>query len=132
VVDGAWKNRLFVAVFVLIAAAQILIIVFGGEYFNVTRLSVMDWAISLLFGFTVIPAGMLVRCIPDEAITRLLSLVGDVNPDALPWTRQDIESQARSMDWEWPTRGSGRGSEIPERTRPDPATERTWLLSPPS
>lgn len=90
----------------------------------------MDWATCLFLGFMTIPVGMLARCIPDDAITTLLSLVSDVNLDALPWAQQDIESQTRSIDWDWPTRVSNRGSGMPGHTRLDTASERTWLLAP--
>lgn len=49
---------------------QVVIVYIGGETFSVTRLTGVQWAISIVLGFLCIPFGFLVGLIPDEVLAR--------------------------------------------------------------
>lgn len=50
---------------------QVLLISFGGEWLQVTRLNVVGWTISLCVGFMTIPLGLAIRYVPDETFLPL-------------------------------------------------------------
>lgn len=66
--EGLHKNHLFLLMMLIMTAGQVIIIFFAEEVFGVTRLNGAQWGISLVLGFLSIPAGVLIRLIPDEWI----------------------------------------------------------------
>jgi Ca2+-transporting ATPase len=62
----------FLAILLATAAAQVLVSVFGGEAFALSRLGTREWAISIIAGATMIPVGIISRIIPDKFITSLI------------------------------------------------------------
>jgi P-type Ca2+ transporter type 2C len=70
--EGLHKNHLFMLMMAIMTAGQVLIIFFTEEVFGVTRLNGMQWGISLVLGFLSIPAGVLIRLVPDEWIRVLV------------------------------------------------------------
>jgi P-type Ca2+ transporter type 2C len=49
---------------------QVLLIFIGGETLSVTRLTGVQWAISVVLGVLCIPFGFLVGLIPDELVSK--------------------------------------------------------------
>jgi Ca2+-transporting ATPase len=72
------KNRFFIFIFFLCVGLQCIIVNFGGAAFQVTQVDGIAWAISVCVGLLALPVGVIVRLIPDEA----LSFVFMFNPAA--------------------------------------------------
>ncbi|KAK6455784.1 Ca2+-transporting P-type ATPase [Scheffersomyces xylosifermentans] len=73
-----FRNWYFIAIATIIGAMQILIMFVGGASFSIARQTPGMWATAMLCGFISIPAGIIIRIIPNtwvEAIfpTRLFN-----------------------------------------------------------
>lgn len=51
---------------------QVMIILVGGEAFNIKGLTGEQWGYSIFFGFLSIPIGAIIRLIPDELIRKVI------------------------------------------------------------
>lgn len=69
---GIHKNAYFIVIFLFIAAAQVVIVFFGGDAFKTTPLNLGQWAICILLGFFSLPLGMVIRLIPDSTFAACL------------------------------------------------------------
>jgi len=69
--EGVTRNYFFMGINVIMIGAQVMIVYVGGAAFNVKRLDGKQWGISLVLGVLSIPAGALIRCIPDPFLIRL-------------------------------------------------------------
>lgn len=65
-----FRNWYFIAIIVLISAMQVLIMFVGGAAFSIDRLSGRFWATSIVCGFLSIPAGLVIRIIPNHWVVR--------------------------------------------------------------
>lgn len=65
-------NFLFIAIFVIVAGIQVIIVFFGGAAFSVKRIDGKGWAISIVFGVISIPLGALIRCVPNSFLRKVL------------------------------------------------------------
>lgn len=69
VFEGIHRNWFFIAIFLIMVGAQVLIIFVGGVPFNVISdphtLRADQWAISIVLGFMSLPIGVILRLIPD-------------------------------------------------------------------
>ncbi|CAG8504145.1 11068_t:CDS:2 [Paraglomus occultum] len=72
VFKGILKNRFFIGIFAIMVSGQFLIIEFGFEAFQVTRLNVVQWAISVILGALSLPFGLIIRLVPNKFITRFI------------------------------------------------------------
>lgn len=63
--EGLWHNWLFIAISLIMISGQVLIVFIGGRAFSVTRLNLVQWAISIVLGVLSIPFGVIIRLIPD-------------------------------------------------------------------
>lgn len=70
ILEGLFRNYLFITITTIMIGVQVLIIFVGGETFSVTRLTGTQWAISVVLGFLCIPFGMIMRLIPDGFLDR--------------------------------------------------------------
>jgi P-type Ca2+ transporter type 2C len=70
VLEGLFRNYLFIAITTIMIGVQVLIIFIGGETFSVTRLTAAQWAISVVLGVLCIPFGFVMRLISDEFLDR--------------------------------------------------------------
>lgn len=70
ILEGLHRNWLFITITTIMIGVQVLIIFIGGETFSVTRLTGVQWAISVVLGVLCIPFGFLMRLIPDEFLDR--------------------------------------------------------------
>ena len=70
ILEGVHRNWLFITITTIMIGAQVLIIFIGGETFVVTRLTGVQWAISVVLGVLCIPFGSLMRLIPDERLEK--------------------------------------------------------------
>jgi hypothetical protein len=77
---------------------QILIIFIGGRAFSVTRLTLAQWAYSVVLGVLSIPFGFIIRLIPDRLLNRGIWM--------FKWASCGL---ARRSDNEW----LGSGSQFP-------------------
>ena len=64
--EGIFRNRLFIAVSLIMVGGQILIAFIGGKAFSVTRLNKAQWAYSIVLGALSILIGAIIRVIPDK------------------------------------------------------------------
>lgn len=64
--EGVFKNPFLIGVNVVIVLGQILIVTYGGAAMQVSPLSALEWATSLLLGVLCMPVAVLVRLIPDQ------------------------------------------------------------------
>jgi Ca2+-transporting ATPase len=69
---GIHRNAYFIVIFLFIAAAQVVIVFFGGSAFKTTPLNLGQWGICILLGFMSLPLGMIIRLIPDSAFAACL------------------------------------------------------------
>ncbi|KAI8878784.1 PMCA-type calcium-translocating P-type ATPase [Backusella circina FSU 941] len=72
------SNQFFIFIFFLCVALQAIIVNFGGAAFQVTKIDGVAWAISIGIGLLALPIGVIIRLIPDNA----LSFVFFFNPEA--------------------------------------------------
>jgi P-type Ca2+ transporter type 2C len=70
ILEGVFRNYLFIAITTIMIGVQVLIIFIGGETFSVTRLTAAQWAISVVLGVLCIPFGFVMRLISDEFLDR--------------------------------------------------------------
>jgi P-type Ca2+ transporter type 2C len=68
VLSGIPQNSFFIVIMVVMVSCQTLIIFFGGAAFSVQRLNGQQWLLSIALGFLSIPAGALIRVIPNNFI----------------------------------------------------------------
>ncbi|KAL4780842.1 hypothetical protein BJX76DRAFT_364079 [Aspergillus varians] len=74
IMEGILKNRWFIGIQLIIVGGQIIIIFLGGEAFSVQPLNqVSQWAVSVLLGALALPVAVLIRLIPDTAISQLIA-----------------------------------------------------------
>lgn len=66
VLEGVWKNWLFMCIYAIMISGQILIIFVGGDAFVVQPLTASQWAISLIIGLVSLPFGVIIRTFPDS------------------------------------------------------------------
>ncbi|KAI9262706.1 PMCA-type calcium-translocating P-type ATPase [Sporodiniella umbellata] len=59
-------NKFFIAIFILCAVGQVLIVQFGGSAFQVVALDGPHWAIAIVVGLLSLPIGVIIRMIPDN------------------------------------------------------------------
>lgn len=100
--EGILKNTWFIAIQVIIVGGQIVIVFLGGQVFSVRRLDQpSQWAVSLLFGALTVPVGMMIRLIPDKAISKLISYVwpGAKGPEP------GIPGESRQYGWDFALEG---------------------------
>ncbi|TWU74252.1 hypothetical protein ED733_004458 [Metarhizium rileyi] len=74
VFEGLHKNPYFMAVNLIIIAGQVLIVTVGGSALSTTPLSAKEWLLSVLLGAMCMPVAVLLRLVPDEAVTRAFAL----------------------------------------------------------
>jgi len=78
---GIHRNAYFICIFFFIAAAQVLIVFFGGSAFKTERLNLGQWGICILLGFFSLPLGMVLRLIPDSACAACLPKPPEAAPE---------------------------------------------------
>src|SRR5579859_220074 len=82
VFSGIQRNPYFIVILVIMVACQTLIIFVGGPAFSVTPLNSQQWLICMGLGILALPAGAIVRLIPNSFLRILI-------PDCL--LRQSIQ-----------------------------------------
>ncbi|KAL4947791.1 hypothetical protein BDW69DRAFT_189856 [Aspergillus filifer] len=70
--EGVFRNWWFVGIQFIIVGGQVLIIFVGGHAFSVTRLDGPQWAVCLILGVISLPVAVIIRCIPDEFLRKLV------------------------------------------------------------
>ncbi|KAI8802205.1 PMCA-type calcium-translocating P-type ATPase [Cladochytrium replicatum] len=68
---GIHKNPYFISIFFGVMFIQIIIVEFGANVFNTVPINGVQWAVCIVIGFLSIPLGLIIRLIPDEAISFL-------------------------------------------------------------
>lgn len=66
-----FRNWYFIGIALLISGVQVLIMFVGGAAFSVTRMPGNMWATSILCGFISIPAGLIIRIIPNTWVVKI-------------------------------------------------------------
>lgn len=72
VFSGIQRNPYFIVILVIMVACQTLIIFVGGPAFSVTPLNSQQWLICMGLGILALPAGALVRLIPNDFLRTFL------------------------------------------------------------
>ena len=73
-------------------AVQVLICFVGGSAFEVTRMGIREWAISLALGCVSLPLGALIRLAPNEPCERVFKKLRLLpKPEVLPTVRPDAQ-----------------------------------------
>ncbi|KAF2143789.1 uncharacterized protein K452DRAFT_162339 [Aplosporella prunicola CBS 121167] len=67
--EGMHRNYFFIAITLIMIGGQVLIVFVGGAAFSVTKLNGAQWGYSIVLGALSIPVGIIIRLIPDEAIS---------------------------------------------------------------
>jgi Ca2+-transporting ATPase len=79
-------------------AVQVLIVFIGGSAFQVTRVGIREWGISVLLGAVSIPLGAVVRLLPNGPFDKLFKEMKLLpKPTTLPLTRPDMEWNSAIM-----------------------------------
>ncbi|EGV63158.1 hypothetical protein CANTEDRAFT_106295 [Yamadazyma tenuis ATCC 10573] len=60
-----FRNWYFLIITIMICAVQVLIMFVGGASFSIARLTPGMWATSIICGFVSIPAGLIIRIMPN-------------------------------------------------------------------
>ncbi|OWB83147.1 hypothetical protein B5S33_g1776 [[Candida] boidinii] len=66
-----FRNMYFIVILVFIGGFQIIIMIFGGAAFSVSHQTSAMWATAIICGFISLPAGVLIRIIPDIWVEKL-------------------------------------------------------------
>ncbi|CAF3896479.1 unnamed protein product [Rotaria sordida] len=66
VFNGIFRNPFFYCIWIFCFVSQILIVTFGGQVFSCARLSITQWAWSLLFGVGSLIWQQIILCIPTK------------------------------------------------------------------
>lgn len=100
-----FRNWYFLAIALIIAGCQILIMYVGGAAFTIARQTGPMWGTAIICGFLSIPAGALLRICPNEwfeAIIPYKALRGFMYVLLFKWLRlkkeKDIEAQDESEE----------------------------------
>ncbi|CAG8958661.1 hypothetical protein HYFRA_00011501 [Hymenoscyphus fraxineus] len=93
--EGVTKNYFFMGINVVMVGIQIMIIFVGGAAFSIVRLNGAQWGYSVVLGFLSIPAGAVIRLIPDELVVRLIPEYIRNRPKKPELTISDEEEQFR-------------------------------------
>ena len=80
--EGLHRNTLFMAMMAIMMVGQVIIVFFGGAAFDVTRLTGIQWAISIVLGSLSIFVGILIRLIPDAWVRKVVDVVSK------PWRKR--------------------------------------------
>ncbi|KAJ3511034.1 hypothetical protein NLJ89_g4328 [Agrocybe chaxingu] len=76
----------------VVVSIQVLIIFVGGQAFQVVRMAVREWMISLALGLSPIPFGILIGYLPDKPFQSFFMLLRLLpNPDILPTIGPNVE-----------------------------------------
>jgi P-type Ca2+ transporter type 2C len=70
--EGLTKNWFFIAISAIMCGGQVLIVMVGGKAFNITKQSSVMWAYAIVLGVLSIPAGFLIRLVPDRWLEALV------------------------------------------------------------
>ncbi|CAK7226831.1 plasma membrane calcium [Sporothrix curviconia] len=72
--EGLLQNWFFMAISVIMVGGQVLIIMVGGLAFNIAPegQSATMWGYAVGLGFVSIPIGVLIRCVPDTWVEKLV------------------------------------------------------------
>ena len=70
--EGITRNWFFIGINIIMVAGQIMIIFVGGVAFSVTRLTGVQWAISVGFGAISLPVAVIIRLIPDRWLESII------------------------------------------------------------
>ncbi|KAH6647576.1 hypothetical protein BKA67DRAFT_662354 [Truncatella angustata] len=72
--EGLFRNWFFIGINIAMCGAQILIVFKGGKAFSISPhgQTAEQWGYAIALGFISIPIGMVIRCIPDEFLSRLI------------------------------------------------------------
>ncbi|KAF1810479.1 calcium-translocating P-type ATPase [Eremomyces bilateralis CBS 781.70] len=70
--EGIQHNYFFILIATIMIGGQVLIIFVGGRAFHVQRLEPAQWGLSVILGLISIPAGVIIRLIPDELIRKAI------------------------------------------------------------
>lgn len=84
--EGILRNPYMMGIGAFLCGAQVLIMFVGGAAFSVDSEfahTPESWAVALIMGFLSIPIGMLIRCIPDSFIERMMAAVWNAIPEFL-------------------------------------------------
>jgi Ca2+-transporting ATPase len=68
---GIFRNRFFIAISLIMIGGQVLIAIFGGKAFSVTRLNKAQWAYCIVLGALSILIGVIIRVIPDKLFEKM-------------------------------------------------------------
>ncbi|OWB56408.1 hypothetical protein B5S28_g2309 [[Candida] boidinii] len=66
-----FRNMYFIVILIFIGGFQIIIMIFGGAAFSVSPQTRSMWATAIICGFISLPAGVLIRIIPDIWVEKL-------------------------------------------------------------
>ena len=64
--SGIHRNFFFIGITIIMIGGQVIIVFFGGAAFSVTPLNGEQWAASIILGLLSLPAGVIIRLIPNE------------------------------------------------------------------
>lgn len=77
---GIATNAIFAAVIVITVILQVLLVEFGGPFTQTSHLSARMWLGCLVFGFVVLPYGLLLRFVPVPDQCCIKSLASQAPP----------------------------------------------------
>lgn len=116
--EGIFRNKFFIAIFLIIGGGQVLIMFVGGAAFSVKRQTGAQWATAIICGLMSIPTALLLRTIPDKYFVKLYPhrFVRWVC-SYIPWSRKKKYPGITVDDDEEAAMG------VPERYKWNPAIE---------
>lgn len=69
--EGIFRNKFFIAIFLIIGGGQVLIMFVGGAAFSTKRPTPAQWATAIICGLMSIPMALFLRSIPDRYVAKL-------------------------------------------------------------
>ncbi|KAA8917261.1 hypothetical protein TRICI_000599 [Trichomonascus ciferrii] len=69
--EGIFRNKFFIAIFLIIGGGQVLIMFVGGAAFSTKRPTPAQWGTAIICGLMSIPMALLLRTIPDRYVAKL-------------------------------------------------------------
>lgn len=66
-----FRNWYFIVIIAIIGGGQVLIMFVGGAAFSIVRQTGPQWAVAIVAGLLSLPAGVIVRCVPDSWVIKV-------------------------------------------------------------
>lgn len=73
--EGMHRNYWFMGINVIMVGGQVMIVYVGGEAFNVSPITGVQWGVCIACAFGSLPWAVILRCVPDKPVGIVIKVV---------------------------------------------------------